>query len=146
MKERICALQRSCLSVRNVAILLDPLCTRFSLYTITSCVTQPWFVYYDISLILHSEFRFLNRKYFPDTLYILCICIYMCVYMHVSCFILLWKMKTKILSRYKRSLNIVFFCDFKIYSGLWPLSVSPRCQRVYTMTGQIQALQQSLQS
>ena len=107
MKERICALKRSCWSVRNVAILLDQLCTRFS------CVTQPWFVYYDISLILHSEFRFLNRKYFPDTLYILCICIYMCVYMHVSCFILLWKMKTKILSRYKRSLNIVFFVILK---------------------------------
>ena len=26
----------------------------------------------------------------------------------------------------------VFFEDFEIYSGLWPLSVSPRCQCVYT--------------
>ena len=26
------------------------------------------------------------------------------------------------------SLNIVFFEDFKIYSGLRPFSVSPRCQ------------------
>ena len=29
------------------------------------------------------------------------------------------------------------FCeDLKIYSGLWPLSASPRCQCVYTMAGQ----------
>ena len=35
-----------------------------------------------------------------------------------------------------------FFEDFKIYSGLWPLSVSPRCQCVYTMAGQTPALQQ----
>ena len=26
------------------------------------------------------------------------------------------------------SLNSVFFEDFKIHSGLWPFSVSPRCQ------------------
>ena len=26
------------------------------------------------------------------------------------------------------SLNIVFFEDFKTYSGLWPFSVFPRCQ------------------
>ena len=46
-----------------------------------------------------------------------------------------------------RSLIIVFFEDFKIYSGLWPLSVSPRwCQCVYTMAGQTPALQQNLQS
>ena len=38
------------------------------------------------------------------------------------------------------SLNIVFFEGFKIYSGLWPLSVFPRCQCVYTMAGQIPAL------
>ena len=44
------------------------------------------------------------------------------------------------------SLNIVFFEDFKIYSELWPLSVSPRCQCVYTMAGQTQALQQNWQS
>ena len=44
------------------------------------------------------------------------------------------------------SLNIVFFEDFKIYSGLWPLSVSPRCQYVYTMAGQTPALQQNYQS
>ena len=44
------------------------------------------------------------------------------------------------------SLNIVFFEDFKIYSGLWPLSVSPRCQCVYTVAGQTPALQQNLQS
>ena len=34
----------------------------------------------------------------------------------------------------------VFFQDFKIYSRLWPLSVSPRCQCVYTMAGQTPAL------
>ena len=34
----------------------------------------------------------------------------------------------------------VFFEDFKIYSGLWLLSVAPRCQCVYTMVGQTQAL------
>ena len=39
-----------------------------------------------------------------------------------------------------------FFEDFKIYSGLWPLLVSPRCQCVYTMAGQTPALQQNLQS
>ena len=47
------------------------------------------------------------------------------------------------------SLNIVFSEDFKIYiySGLWPLFVSPRCQSAYTMAGQTPpALQQSLQS
>ena len=36
----------------------------------------------------------------------------------------------------------VFFEDFKIYSGLWPLSVSHRCQCVYTMVGKTTALQQ----
>ena len=30
-------------------------------------------------------------------------------------------------------LILCFLEDFKIYSGLWPLSVSPRCQCVYTM-------------
>ena len=35
-----------------------------------------------------------------------------------------------------------FFEDFKIYSGLWPLLVSPRCQWVYTMAGQTPALKQ----
>ena len=40
----------------------------------------------------------------------------------------------------------VFFEDSKIYSGLWPLSVSPRCQCVYTMAGQTPALQQNLKS
>ena len=39
-----------------------------------------------------------------------------------------------------------FFEDFKIYSELWPLSVSPRCQCVYTMAGQTPALQQNWQS
>ena len=37
-------------------------------------------------------------------------------------------------------LILCFFEDFEIYSGLWPLSVSPRCQCVYTMTGQTPAL------
>ena len=40
----------------------------------------------------------------------------------------------------------VCFEDFKIYSGLWPLSVSPRFQCVYTMAGQTQALQSSEKS
>ena len=44
------------------------------------------------------------------------------------------------------SFNIVFFEDFKIYSGLWPLLVSPRRQCVYTMAGQTPALQENLQS
>ena len=36
---------------------------------------------------------------------------------------------------------LFFFEDFEIYSGVnWPLSVSPRCQCVYTMTGQTPAL------
>ena len=39
------------------------------------------------------------------------------------------------------SLNIVFFEDYEIYSGLWPLSVSSRCQCVYTMAGHNPALQ-----
>ena len=38
------------------------------------------------------------------------------------------------------------FGDFKINSGLWPLSVSPRCQCVYTMVGQTPALKQNLLS
>ena len=33
-----------------------------------------------------------------------------------------------------------FFEDFRIYFGLWPLSVSLRCQCVYTLAGQTQAL------
>ena len=42
------------------------------------------------------------------------------------------------------SLNIVFFRRFlNIYCGLWPLSVSPQCQCVYTMAGQTPALQQN---
>ena len=40
----------------------------------------------------------------------------------------------------------VFYEDFKIYSGLWTLSVSLRCQCVFTMIGQTPALQQNLQS
>ena len=42
------------------------------------------------------------------------------------------------------SLDIAFFFfeDFEIYSGRWPLSVSPRCQWVCTMTGQKPVLQQ----
>ena len=44
------------------------------------------------------------------------------------------------------SLNIVFIEDTKIYSGLWPLSVYPRCQGLYTMAGQTPALQQNWQS
>ena len=47
------------------------------------------------------------------------------------------------------SLNIVFFRRFisKVYSGLWSLSVFPRCQWVYTMAGQTSELQQqNLQS
>ena len=41
-------------------------------------------------------------------------------------------------------LNILFFEDIKTYSGLWPISVSPRCQCVYTMAGQAPvALQQN---
>ena len=49
-------------------------------------------------------------------------------------------------SRTGCALKIVFFEDFKIYSGIWPLSVSTRCQCVYTMAGQTPALQQNLQS
>ena len=45
------------------------------------------------------------------------------------------------------SLNIVFFPIFKKYSGLWPLSVFPRCQCVYThQAGRTQAQQQNWQS
>ena len=43
-------------------------------------------------------------------------------------------------------LILCFFEDFKIYSGLCPLSVSPRFQCVYTMAGQTPALQQNWQS
>ena len=44
------------------------------------------------------------------------------------------------------SLNIVFFLFFK-YSGLWPISVFPRCQCVYThQAGRKLALQQNWQS
>ena len=43
-------------------------------------------------------------------------------------------------------LNVFFLEDFIIYSSLWPLSVSPRCQCVYTMAWQTPALQQNLQS
>ena len=43
-------------------------------------------------------------------------------------------------------LNIVILEDFKIYSGIWPLSVSPRCQCLYTMAGYTPELQQNLQS
>ena len=39
-----------------------------------------------------------------------------------------------------------FFEDFKIYTGLWPLSVSSWCQCVYTKAGLTPALQQNLQS
>ena len=39
-----------------------------------------------------------------------------------------------------------FFEDFRIYSGLWPLSVSPRCQGVYTMAGQTPAMKQNWQN
>ena len=35
--------------------------------------------------------------------------------------------------------------DLKIYFGLWPLLVYPRCQWVYTMAGQTPALQQNWQ-
>ena len=41
---------------------------------------------------------------------------------------------------------LCFFEDLKIYSGLWPLSVLPRRQCVYTMAGQTPALQQNWQS
>ena len=41
---------------------------------------------------------------------------------------------------------VFFFEDFKIYSGLWPLSVSPRYHCVYTMAGQKPGLQQNWQS
>ena len=42
------------------------------------------------------------------------------------------------------SLNIVFFPIFKKYSGLWPFSVFPRCQCVYThQAGRTPALQQN---
>ena len=45
------------------------------------------------------------------------------------------------------SLNIVFFPIFFKYSGLWPFSVFPRCQCVYThQAGRKPALQQNLQS
>ena len=48
--------------------------------------------------------------------------------------------------RYRVFIKYCFFPKiFKIYSGLWPLSVSPRwCQKVYTMADQKQALQQKL--
>ena len=39
-----------------------------------------------------------------------------------------------------------YFENFKIYSGLLHLSVSPRCQCVYTMAGKTHALQQNWQS
>ena len=41
---------------------------------------------------------------------------------------------------------LCFFEDCKIYSILWPLSVSPRCQCVYTKAGQTPALQQNFLS
>ena len=45
------------------------------------------------------------------------------------------------------SLNIVgFFPKILKHFGLWPFSVSPRCQCVYTVTGQTPALQQNLRS
>ena len=45
------------------------------------------------------------------------------------------------------SLNIVFFPKILKYSGLWPFSVLPRCQCVYTrQAGRKPALQQSWQS
>ena len=37
-------------------------------------------------------------------------------------------------------LILCFFEDFEIYSGLWPLSVSPRIQSVYIMAGRTPAL------
>ena len=48
-----------------------------------------------------------------------------------------------------RGVNLIlcFFEDFKIYSGLWSFSVSPRCQCVYThQAGRKQALHQNWQS
>ena len=45
------------------------------------------------------------------------------------------------------SLNIVFFPKTLRYSGLWPFSIFPRCQCVYThQTGRKPALQQNWQS
>ena len=46
------------------------------------------------------------------------------------------------------SLNIVFFSNIFKYSGLWPFSVFPRCQCVYThQAGRTPALlQQNWQS
>ena len=45
------------------------------------------------------------------------------------------------------SLNIVFFPKILKYSGLWPFSVLPQCQCVYThQAGRTQALQQNWQS
>ena len=45
------------------------------------------------------------------------------------------------------SLKIVFFEDFNINSGLWHLSVSPRCQCMYTqLAGRKPAPQQNWQS
>ena len=45
------------------------------------------------------------------------------------------------------SLNIVFFPKILKYYGLWPFSVFPRCQCVYTyQAGRKQALQQNWQS
>ena len=42
---------------------------------------------------------------------------------------------------------LCFFEDIKIYFGLWPLSVSPRCQCEYThQAGRTPALQQNWQS
>ena len=41
-------------------------------------------------------------------------------------------------------LILCFYEDIKIYFGLWPLSVSPRCQFVYTMAGQTPALSAEL--
>ena len=45
------------------------------------------------------------------------------------------------------SLNIVFFQKILEYSGLWPISVFPRCQCVYThQAGRTPALQQNWKS
>ena len=57
-----------------------------------------------------------------------------------------WFIVKTIMNRVFIEYCVSFFEDFKIYSGLWPLSVSPRCQCVYTMAGQTPVLQQTLQS
>ena len=50
------------------------------------------------------------------------------------------------LACHKRYREFIKFCcfpeDINIYSGLWPLSVSPRCQWGYTIAGQTPVLQQ----